>query len=76
MCERELTSPSLSFFCSRFLRARKFDVEAAVKQYCEFLEWRERKHVDSDYENFDVEAFEDLRRLYPMWTGRRDLVSS
>lgn len=46
-----------------------------MKQYCEFLEWRERKHVDSDYENFDVEAFEDLRRLYPMWTGRRDLVS-
>ncbi|KAL7409446.1 CRAL-TRIO domain-containing protein, partial [Mrakia frigida] len=57
----------------RFLRARKFNVEGAVKQYTDFLAWRDDKGVDQAYENYDIEEFETLRRAYPMWTGSRDL---
>lgn len=60
---------------SRFLRARKFDVPGAVKQYTGFLKWRDEKNIDNAYEDYEVDAFEELRRVYPMWTGRRDLVS-
>ena len=69
-----IADSSFSCSCSRFLRARKFDIPGAVKQYTDFLAWRDDKGVDEAYENYDVEEFETLRRLYPMFVGRRDLV--
>ncbi|CDZ97962.1 Phosphatidylinositol transfer protein SEC14 and related proteins [Phaffia rhodozyma] len=56
----------------RFLRARKFDVQGAVKQYEEYIAWRQDKHIDEKYAEYDIEEFERLRAVYPMWTGRRD----
>ena len=46
-----------------------------MKQYTGFLKWRDEKNIDNAYEDYEVDAFEELRRVYPMWTGRRDLVS-
>ena len=31
----------------RILRARKFDIEAAVEWFKEYLEWRTTEHMDS-----------------------------
>lgn len=30
--------------------------------------------VDQLYENFSIEDFEDARKYYPRFTGRRDLI--
>lgn len=42
---------------SRFLRARKFDVAGAAKQYEEFVRWRRDKGIDEKFEAYDVEQF-------------------
>lgn len=56
----------------RFLRARNFDLTAAFKQFSTTCQWRREKDLDSLYENFDVEALEDSKRLLPNWTGKTD----
>lgn len=38
------------------------------------MAWREKYDVDKLFANFPPEEFEDSRRFYPMWTGRRDKV--
>ncbi|OJJ41704.1 hypothetical protein ASPWEDRAFT_101961 [Aspergillus wentii DTO 134E9] len=56
----------------RFLRARKFDVNAAWAQFKDTEDWRRDNAIESLYENIDVESYDAARRMYPQWTGRRD----
>lgn len=56
----------------RFLRARRFDPVKAQKQFSDTERWRKEKGLDRLYETFDESEFEDARRFYPRWTGRRD----
>ncbi|PCH40318.1 CRAL/TRIO domain-containing protein [Wolfiporia cocos MD-104 SS10] len=56
----------------RFLRARRFDPHKASKQFQESEAWRAQHRVDALYATFDPAEFEDARRFYPRWTGRRD----
>ncbi|KAJ9218032.1 hypothetical protein DTO166G4_423 [Paecilomyces variotii] len=56
----------------RFLRARKFDINAAFQQFKDTEEWRKDNKIEALYENIDVESYDEARRMYPQWTGRRD----
>ncbi|EMR86928.1 hypothetical protein ACHAPC_004654 [Botrytis cinerea] len=56
----------------RFLRARRFIVVDALKQFSETEEWRKENELDQLYETIDLEHYEETRRLYPQWIGRRD----
>ncbi|KAL9111164.1 MAG: hypothetical protein Q9227_004427 [Pyrenula ochraceoflavens] len=56
----------------RFLRARKFDVNAALGQFKDTENWRKTNNIQELYEKFDVEFYEKARTMYPQWTGRRD----
>ncbi|KAF7947987.1 hypothetical protein EAE96_009056 [Botrytis aclada] len=56
----------------RFLRARRFIVVDALKQFSDTEEWRKENELDQLYETIDLEHYEETRRLYPQWTGRRD----
>ncbi|KAL1998582.1 hypothetical protein VTN02DRAFT_5934 [Thermoascus thermophilus] len=56
----------------RFLRARRFDVNAAFQQFKDTEDWRKENKIEALYENIDVESYEEARRVYPQWTGRRD----
>ncbi|KIX94225.1 uncharacterized protein Z520_09935 [Fonsecaea multimorphosa CBS 102226] len=56
----------------RYLRARKFDVQGAIGQFTETEQWLKEQRVDELYNNFDIEAYEKARIVYPQWTGHRD----
>ncbi|KAA8571284.1 hypothetical protein EYC84_000609 [Monilinia fructicola] len=56
----------------RFLRARRFVVADAIQQFSATEEWRKENELDQLYETIDLEHYEETRRLYPQWTGRRD----
>ncbi|EGE81555.1 phosphatidylinositol transporter [Blastomyces gilchristii SLH14081] len=56
----------------RFLRARRFDVKGALDQFQSTEEWRKTNQIDALYQNFDIDSYEEARRVYPQWTGRRD----
>ncbi|KAK7464666.1 hypothetical protein VKT23_005873 [Stygiomarasmius scandens] len=56
----------------RFLRARRFSPQKALKQFSDTLSWRKKHDVDNLYASFPVEEFESSKRYYPRWTGRRD----
>lgn len=47
----------------RFLRARKFDVEAAWGQFKDTEDWRRDNALDKLYENIDVDSYESARRM-------------
>ena len=47
----------------KYLRARNFDPEAALKQYATSEKWRRKMNIDETYDNVDIESFEALRRL-------------
>ncbi|KAF4123073.1 SEC14 [Geosmithia morbida] len=56
----------------RFLRARRWIVEDAYVQFKETEDWRAANDIDVLYRTIDLDAYEQSRRLYPQWTGRRD----
>ncbi|KAF8322655.1 CRAL/TRIO domain-containing protein [Clavulina sp. PMI_390] len=56
----------------RFLRARRFDPEKALKQFSDYEAWRKQHNVDELYRTFPVEEMELAKKYYPTWTGRRD----
>ncbi|KLO17347.1 CRAL/TRIO domain-containing protein, partial [Schizopora paradoxa] len=56
----------------RFLRARRFDPVKAQKQFADRIVWQKQHDVDNLFANFPTDEFEDSRRYYPRWTGRRD----
>jgi len=55
----------------RFLRARRFDVGGAVKQFSECEQWRQQIRIEETYDMFDIGEFEEAKKVNPMWTGRR-----
>ncbi|UNI16832.1 hypothetical protein JDV02_003230 [Purpureocillium takamizusanense] len=56
----------------RFLRARRWVVEDAYRQFKDTEDWREANSIDTLYKTIELDAYEQSRRLYPQWTGRRD----
>lgn len=56
----------------RYLRARKFSPVDALKQFSETEDWRKENRLDNLYDTIDVNEYDETRRLYPQWTGRRD----
>ncbi|KAK9246652.1 CRAL-TRIO domain-containing protein [Lipomyces tetrasporus] len=56
----------------RFLRARRFHIQDAFTQFKETEEWRIENEIDALYKTIDLEQYDEARRLYPQWTGRRD----
>ncbi|KAL7934410.1 CRAL-TRIO domain-containing protein [Trichoderma chlorosporum] len=56
----------------RYLRARRWIVEDALGQFKDTEEWREANNIDTLYRTIELDAYEQSRRLYPQWTGRRD----
>ncbi|KAG5653654.1 hypothetical protein H0H81_011614 [Sphagnurus paluster] len=56
----------------RFLRARGFSLAPAHKQFSDAENWRKQHDVLNLYNTFDPVEFEDAKRFYPRWTGRRD----
>ncbi|KAK0195040.1 CRAL/TRIO domain-containing protein [Armillaria mellea] len=56
----------------RFLRARRFDISKAQKQFSDTEAWRKEHGVDRLFATFDDDEFELSKRFYPQWTGRRD----
>lgn len=59
---------------SRFLRARRFDLVKAQKQFSDAEAWRKKHNVDQLFATFPEDEFETAKRFYPRWTGRRDKV--
>ncbi|KAG5976508.1 hypothetical protein E4U58_003340 [Claviceps cyperi] len=56
----------------RYLRARRWVPEDAYKQFKDTEDWRASNQIDTLYRTIELEAYEQSRRLYPQWTGRRD----
>ncbi|OAK99807.1 CRAL/TRIO domain-containing protein [Phaeosphaeriaceae sp. SRC1lsM3a] len=56
----------------RYLRARRFVPQEAFKQFKDTEDWRKTNKLDEIFETIEVEEFEQTRRLYPQWLGRRD----
>lgn len=50
-------------FFRRFLRARRFDVNAAFQQFKDTEDWRKENNIEALYENIDVESYEEARRV-------------
>jgi len=54
------------FFIHRFLRARKYDLDAAIQMFIEAMKWREEMKVDSIFETFPkTPQYELLVTHYP-----------
>lgn len=47
----------------RYLRARKFVPDDALKQFKETEDWRKSTHIDELYDNIDLQEYEDARKL-------------
>jgi len=47
-------------------------VADAYQQFKDTEEWRKSNQLEVLYDTIDVDAYEETRRLYPQWTGRRD----
>ncbi|KAL7941554.1 CRAL-TRIO domain-containing protein [Trichoderma barbatum] len=56
----------------RYLRARRWVVDDALVQFKDTEEWRAANSIDTLYRTIELDAYEQSRRLYPQWTGRRD----
>ncbi|KAF1956717.1 CRAL/TRIO domain-containing protein [Byssothecium circinans] len=56
----------------RFLRARRFVPAEALKQFKDTEEWRKENGIHRLFYDIEVDEFEQTRRLYPQWLGRRD----
>jgi hypothetical protein len=51
------------FVVSRYLRARLYDPKAALGQFKDTEIWRQEHDVDKLYDNFDVQEFDNSRRV-------------
>jgi predicted transcriptional regulator len=49
--------------CRRYLRARKFTPNEALKQFEETEKWRRENHLEEYYDQIDVQEYEAGRRL-------------
>lgn len=46
--------------------------QEAFGQFKATEDWRKENQLDKLYETIDADEYEQTRRLYPQWTGRRD----
>ncbi|KAL4862262.1 hypothetical protein BDV12DRAFT_203213 [Aspergillus spectabilis] len=56
----------------RFLRANKFQLSNAVDQFQAVSRARAEDEVEAVYRRMDVECYEESRKMFAQWTGRRD----
>ncbi|EJT97439.1 CRAL/TRIO domain-containing protein [Dacryopinax primogenitus] len=57
----------------RFLKARRWEPQAAATQFFATLEWRKKHQVDTLYRDEVVpEEYESWKQTYPKFVGRRD----
>jgi hypothetical protein len=63
LCVLFFDSPSLADHTSRFLRARRFQVQDAFKQFKDTEDWRKANQLDQLYETIDVEQYDETRKL-------------
>ncbi|KAH9879841.1 hypothetical protein J1614_001865 [Plenodomus biglobosus] len=56
----------------RYLRARRFVPQEAFKQFKTTEDWRKENKLSDIFNNIEVDEYEQTRRLYPQWLGRRD----
>ncbi|KAJ5751439.1 uncharacterized protein N7511_008404 [Penicillium nucicola] len=56
----------------RYLRSRNFDVAAAFEKFDYATTWRRDHKIKEFYDNLDIDHYEESRKMYPQWTGRRD----
>ncbi|RGP74496.1 cral trio domain [Fusarium longipes] len=56
----------------RFLQGRAFDPQGAISQYEEALSIRKETEAIQAYDTISVDEFEEARKMYPTWSGRRD----
>ncbi|KAL8775729.1 MAG: hypothetical protein Q9203_003880 [Teloschistes exilis] len=56
----------------RFFTARKCDIHAAYDQFQDSYETRKANDVLGFSKRMDIDDFEESRKLYPEWVGRRD----
>ncbi|KAL8728360.1 MAG: hypothetical protein Q9181_005370 [Wetmoreana brouardii] len=56
----------------RFFTARKCDIHEAYNQFQEAHATREANDVLGFFNRMDVDDYEETRKLYPHWVGRRD----
>ncbi|KAJ5332548.1 uncharacterized protein N7506_006331 [Penicillium brevicompactum] len=66
-CDGLLDQPTLL----RFLTARKFDNDEAVKHFEAAHKFREQKHIIRLYDLIQIADFESARSMFFHWTGRR-----
>jgi hypothetical protein len=58
-----LNSSSFADHTSRFLRARRFHVQDALKQFKDTEDWRKATQLDKLYETIDVGQYDETRKL-------------
>ncbi|KAF8593774.1 CRAL/TRIO domain-containing protein [Ceratobasidium sp. AG-I] len=57
----------------RFLRARRYSPTNAAQHFRNVEKWRSVHAVNDLYRTgFDMKEFEEMKMVYPRWTGRRD----
>lgn len=56
----------------RFLRARKWDLQAAETMFTEAETWRKENHVDQLYAEFTFPEKEAVSKLYPKFYHKVD----
>ncbi|KAF3124306.1 hypothetical protein TWF225_001346 [Orbilia oligospora] len=70
--KRSIPATHEDAYLLKFLRAGRFNLTAAFRQFETTEKWRKNGAVDQIYDTFDVKEFEETRKYYPQWTGRRD----
>ncbi|KAI9037574.1 SEC14 family lipid-binding protein [Aspergillus affinis] len=56
----------------RFLRANKFQLHDAVDQFQAVSRARAEHEIEAVYRRMDVDCYEESRKMFAQWTGRRD----
>ncbi len=60
----------------RFLRARKWDLDASLAMFEEAERWRKEFKVDELYDNFEYPEKEEVDKYYPQYYHKTDKVSA
>ncbi|EGY17177.1 SEC14 cytosolic factor [Verticillium dahliae VdLs.17] len=58
----------------RFLRARKFDVNASKAMFVEFDKWRKEVHLDALVPTWEYKEREQMLKFYPQYYHKTDVM--
>ncbi|KAL3901071.1 MAG: hypothetical protein SGCHY_000890 [Lobulomycetales sp.] len=67
-----ITGPYDDNIFLRFLRARKFDLDASVKMFTDYHNWRADYNVESLRDEFELPEYPIVRAFYPRYYHRTD----